>query len=170
VLARFDDGTVALAEQRMGRGRIVTWGSSFDGLWNDLPRQAVFLPFLHQLAQYASSYRPVRSAYAVGEAVDLSDDDATARPTVGSANVDGSPPVESTTVEGPRFSVRAGRDRGDRWRGCAACAGTSRGRMVRGKAIRHERTPAFGGGESRARRARLQRSIRSPDQCPESVG
>ena len=107
VLARFDDGTVALAEQRMGRGRIVTWGSSFDGLWNDLPRQAVFLPFLHQLAQYASSYRPVRSAYAVGEAVDLSDDDATARPTVGSANVDGSPPVESTTVEGPRFSVRA---------------------------------------------------------------
>jgi hypothetical protein len=73
VLARFDDGTVALAEHRVGRGRIVTWGSSFDGVWNDLPRQAVFLPFLHQLSQYAASYRAVRSAHPVGESVDLSD-------------------------------------------------------------------------------------------------
>lgn len=96
VLARFDDGSVALAEQRMGRGRIVTWGSSFDGLWNDLPRQAVFLPFVHQLAQYASSYRPVRNAYAVGEAVDLSDGAAT----------DVASPA-SSPAEGPRFSVRA---------------------------------------------------------------
>jgi hypothetical protein len=71
VLARFDDGTVALAEQRVGRGRIVTWGSSFDGVWNDLPRQAVFLPFLQQLSQYAASYRPVRSEHAVGETVEL---------------------------------------------------------------------------------------------------
>lgn len=72
VLARFDDGTVALAEHRLGRGRVLVWASSFDGYWNDLPRQAVFLPFIHQLSQYASSYRAHRNVYEVGEAVDLS--------------------------------------------------------------------------------------------------
>jgi len=71
VLARFDDGAAALVEQREGRGRILTWGSSFDGQWNDLPRQGVFLPFLQQLAQYGASYRPQRAAYAVADAVDL---------------------------------------------------------------------------------------------------
>ncbi|MCC6928472.1 MAG: BatA and WFA domain-containing protein [Gemmatimonadaceae bacterium] len=71
VLARFDDGAAALVEHRLGRGRLLTWGSSLDGLWNDLPRQAVFLPFLQQLAQYTASYRPQRASFAVGESVDL---------------------------------------------------------------------------------------------------
>jgi hypothetical protein len=71
VLARFDDGSVAVAEQRTGTGRTVLIASSFDGLWNDLPRQPVFLPFVHQLAQYASGYRAGRSVYEVGDAVDL---------------------------------------------------------------------------------------------------
>jgi len=71
VLARFDDGAVALLEQRTGTGRTVIVASSFDGLWNDLPRQPVFLPFVHQLAQYASGYRAGRSVYEVGDAVDL---------------------------------------------------------------------------------------------------
>ncbi|ODT03350.1 MAG: hypothetical protein ABS52_09045 [Gemmatimonadetes bacterium SCN 70-22] len=72
-LARFDDGAVALAEHRVGRGRVITWGSSLDGVWNDLPRQAVYLPFLHQLVRYAADYRPERGSYAVGESVDLTD-------------------------------------------------------------------------------------------------
>ena len=71
VLARFDDGSVAVAEQRTGTGRTLLVASSFDGLWNDLPRQPVFLPFVHQLAQYASGYRAGRSVYEVGDAVDL---------------------------------------------------------------------------------------------------
>lgn len=71
VLARFDDGSVALAEHSVGRGRVLVWGSSLDGYWNDLPRQPVFLPFVHQLAQYASRYRAQKSIYEVGEAVDL---------------------------------------------------------------------------------------------------
>lgn len=96
VLARFDDGTVALAEQRLGRGRIITWGSSFDGVWNDLPRQAVFLPFLQQLAQYAASFRPVKSDHAVGETVELGDE--AGRP---------SPARDSTGSDAPRFSVVA---------------------------------------------------------------
>ncbi|HEX7123801.1 MAG TPA: BatA domain-containing protein [Gemmatimonadaceae bacterium] len=71
VLARFDDGQVALAEHRMGRGRVLVWASTFDGYWNDLPRQPVFLPLIHQLARYASAYRASKSVYEVGEAVDL---------------------------------------------------------------------------------------------------
>lgn len=91
VLARFDDGSVALAEHRVGRGRVLTWASSFDGVWNDLPRQAVFLPFVHQLAQYAASYRATRSANAVGESVNLSDRASS----------------DTAAAAGQRFSVRA---------------------------------------------------------------
>ncbi len=96
VLARFDDGAVALAEQRVGRGRLLTWGSSFDGVWNDLPRQAVFLPFLQQLAQYAASYRPVRSEHAVGETVELGR----------AGGVEGAPTAsDSVAADAPRYSV-----------------------------------------------------------------
>ncbi|MEO7965938.1 MAG: BatA domain-containing protein, partial [Gemmatimonadaceae bacterium] len=73
VLARFDDGQPALVEQRLGSGRVLTWASSFDGYWNDLPRQAVFLPFVHQLARYAASYRERRDAWHVAESIDLRD-------------------------------------------------------------------------------------------------
>ncbi|MEP7344749.1 MAG: BatA and WFA domain-containing protein [Gemmatimonadaceae bacterium] len=70
VMARFDDGTGALAELRVGKGRVLQFGSSLDGYWNDLPRQPVFLPFLHQLSRYAADFRDRRDAYVVGEAVD----------------------------------------------------------------------------------------------------
>jgi hypothetical protein len=73
VLARFDDGSAALTEHRMGEGRILTWASTFDGYWSDLPRQAVFLPFLHQLSRYAAAYREQKRAYAVGEAIQPAD-------------------------------------------------------------------------------------------------
>jgi hypothetical protein len=71
VLARFDDGAVALAEHRAGTGRVLVWASTFDAVWNDLPRQPVFLPFVQQLVQYAAAYREHRSVYSVGDAVDL---------------------------------------------------------------------------------------------------
>jgi hypothetical protein len=73
VLARFDDGDVALSEHAIGKGRVLTLGSSLDGVWNDLPRQAVFLPLMHQLAQYAASYREVKRSWPTGEAVNLND-------------------------------------------------------------------------------------------------
>ncbi len=73
VLARFDDGGAALVEHQLGKGRILTWASTFDGYWNDLPRQAVFLPFLHQLSRHAASYRERKRAHAIGEAVQPGD-------------------------------------------------------------------------------------------------
>jgi hypothetical protein len=72
ILARYQDGGVALAEHPFGRGRVMIWTSAFDGYWNDLPRHPVFLPLAHQLGLYAAAYRGRRPFYEVGEAVELS--------------------------------------------------------------------------------------------------
>ncbi len=69
VLARFDDGTPALTEHAVGRGRVLTFGSSLDGTWNDLPRQAAFLPLVQQLARYAASWRDAPRALEIGASV-----------------------------------------------------------------------------------------------------
>jgi hypothetical protein len=73
VLARFDDGSAALTEHQVGAGRVLTFGSSLDGYWNDLPRQPVFLPFVHQLVRHVANYHDRKRAYAVGEAVPARD-------------------------------------------------------------------------------------------------
>ncbi len=73
VLARFDDGTAALTEHTVGRGRVLTFGSTFDGLWNDLPRQPAFLPLLQQLSRYAAGWRDAPRALEIGASVRPSD-------------------------------------------------------------------------------------------------
>jgi Aerotolerance regulator N-terminal/von Willebrand factor type A domain len=69
VLARFDDGTAALTEHTVGRGRVLTFGSTLDGLWNDLPRQPAFLPLVQQLARHASAWRDAPRALEIGASV-----------------------------------------------------------------------------------------------------
>ena len=66
VLARFDDGSAALTEHAVGRGRVLTFGSSLDGSWNDLPRQPAFLPLVQQLARYAAAWRDAPDALRIG--------------------------------------------------------------------------------------------------------
>ncbi len=82
ILARFDDGTAALTEHTVGRGRVLTFGSSLDGLWNDLPRQPAFLPLIQQLARYASAWRDLPGALEIGASVRPADLVAIAAPTV----------------------------------------------------------------------------------------
>jgi hypothetical protein len=72
VLARFDDGGVALAERTLGRGRVMLWASTLDNYWNDLPLQPVFLPYVHQLAKYAARYSDAKLWYTAGDVLDLS--------------------------------------------------------------------------------------------------
>ena len=72
VLARFDDGGPALAEQRVGRGKVIVWASTLDNYWNDLPLQPVYLPFVHQLAKYGGRYSGARPWFTAGEVLDLS--------------------------------------------------------------------------------------------------
>src|SRR5262249_26555645 len=55
-VARFDDGAPALAERRIGSGRVMAWMSTLDLQWTDLPVKAVFLPFVHRITTTLAAY------------------------------------------------------------------------------------------------------------------
>ena len=73
VLARFDDGNIALAERHVGEGRVLVFSSTFDGYWNDLPVQPVFLPLAQSLVRYAAGWTPHRSWETVGEVMSVTE-------------------------------------------------------------------------------------------------
>ncbi|HEU5186181.1 MAG TPA: hypothetical protein VFU01_16525, partial [Gemmatimonadaceae bacterium] len=79
ILARFDDGTVALAERRVDRGRVLVFGSTLDGYWNDLPVQPVFLPLVQSLVRHTAGWTPERPWETVGQVLALSSPTATSR-------------------------------------------------------------------------------------------
>ena len=71
VLARFDDGNVALVERRHGKGTVLVWASTLDTYWNDLALQPVYLPFVHELVKHTAGYVEAAPWFTVGQAVDL---------------------------------------------------------------------------------------------------
>ena len=73
VLARFDDGSVALAERRLGDGYVLVWTSTMDAFWNDLPVQPVFLPFIHEMMRHLSGYRERVPWFTAGQVLDIAD-------------------------------------------------------------------------------------------------
>jgi hypothetical protein len=73
VLARFDDGSVALAERSVGDGRVLVFTSTFDGYWNDLPVQPVFLPLIQSLVRHAAGWTPQRPWETVGNVMTVSE-------------------------------------------------------------------------------------------------
>jgi hypothetical protein len=73
VLARFDDGSVALAERRVGEGSVLVWTSTMDAFWNDLAVQPVFLPFIHQMMRHLGGYRERVPWFTAGQVLDLAD-------------------------------------------------------------------------------------------------
>lgn len=76
VLARFDDGSPALVEHRVGRGRVLVWTTSLDAFWNDLALQPVYLPFVHRLAEYLGGRAEPVPWFVTGQVVDLANPDA----------------------------------------------------------------------------------------------
>jgi hypothetical protein len=80
-LAHFDDGAVALAEGKAGRGTVLAWSSTLDDFWNDLPLQAVYLPFVHRMVRHAAAYIPEAPSRTVGQLVRLETADSTAQIT-----------------------------------------------------------------------------------------
>jgi hypothetical protein len=76
VLARFDDGSVALAELTLGRGRVLLWTSTLDDYWNDLALQPVYLPFLHRITEHLAGRTEAQQSFTVGQVVDLGDERA----------------------------------------------------------------------------------------------
>ena len=73
VIARFDDGAVAVAERKVGRGMVLAWASTFDSYWNDLPLKPVFVPFVHQVMHHLGRYVEPRPWYTVGDTYDPAD-------------------------------------------------------------------------------------------------
>ncbi len=72
VLARFDDGGVAMAERAVGAGRAITFTSPLDDTWNDFPKQALFLPLLHEMMRYLAKYEEPVTWHTVGRVLDIS--------------------------------------------------------------------------------------------------
>jgi hypothetical protein len=71
VVARFDDGAVALAERRIGSGAVLLWASTLDNYWNDLaPSRPVYLPFVHQIVRYLATYEQPATYFTIGDVVD----------------------------------------------------------------------------------------------------
>ncbi len=73
VLARFDNGAVALTERQVGTGRVLLWTSMLDNYWNDMVLQPIFLPFAHQLVKHAGSFRPPTPSHTVDDVLNLSE-------------------------------------------------------------------------------------------------
>ncbi|MBI3401441.1 MAG: VWA domain-containing protein [Acidobacteria bacterium] len=67
-LARFTTGEAAMLECPAGDGRALVLASDLDNRWNDFPRRATFVPFLHEVVRYLASAHPRATEYLVGEA------------------------------------------------------------------------------------------------------
>ena len=67
MLARFEDGTAALAEYVVQQGRAVVFATDLNNEWNDFPRRPTFLPFVYELVQYLAADRDERRELTVAE-------------------------------------------------------------------------------------------------------
>ena len=71
VLARFADGTVAMVERKVAGGRVIAFGSTLDGDWNDLVLKPVFVPLLHQITRYLGQVETQPEWQTSGQVVDV---------------------------------------------------------------------------------------------------
>jgi len=69
VLARFEDGTPALMERKVGAGRVLLWNSTLDLEWNDIAVKPVFLPFVHTLIKYLADFSEAPASLMVGQVI-----------------------------------------------------------------------------------------------------
>ena len=76
VIARYDDGSVAMAELRFGQGKVVAWTNTLDDYWNDLTRQPVYLPFVHRVTEYLGGRAEALPWFTIGQVVDLANPEA----------------------------------------------------------------------------------------------
>jgi len=72
VLARFDDGAVAMVERAVGSGRVIAFTSTLDDEWSDFPKRYLFPPLMHETARYLGQYSEPDAWYTVGRMLDVS--------------------------------------------------------------------------------------------------
>ncbi len=71
VLARFDDGGIALLERRFGQGRVLLVTTTLDRHWNDLALQPAFVPLLQQALRYLTDYQSPAGDTRIGSVIDV---------------------------------------------------------------------------------------------------
>ena len=72
VLARFDNGAVALVEHTVGEGRVLVWASTINSFWNDFALKPIYPPFVHKVVEYLAAYTPPTPYLTAGQVLDLS--------------------------------------------------------------------------------------------------
>jgi hypothetical protein len=68
VLARFDDGSAAVTEYAVGRGRALVFASDLNNEWNDFPRRQSFVPFVHEVSRYLIGSRERQRDFTIADA------------------------------------------------------------------------------------------------------
>ena len=106
VLARLDDGGAALTETQLGRGTLMLWASGLANVWNDLPLQPVFLPFVHQLIRYLAGFAEPPAWYTAGQVFDLADLDQRAGTELVIEAPSGARSAETVTGESRHIQLR----------------------------------------------------------------
>lgn len=66
VAARFDDGSPALLDRRVGSGRVVLFASDLDRRWNDFPLHPTFVPFVAETLRHVSARSAGGGSFVVG--------------------------------------------------------------------------------------------------------
>lgn len=67
VLARYTNGSAALAERGQGQGHVLLFTSDIDRRWNDFPLHASFVPLVQEAARYLGATPFVSSALLVAD-------------------------------------------------------------------------------------------------------
>ncbi|MXZ72666.1 MAG: VWA domain-containing protein [Acidobacteria bacterium] len=75
VLARFDDGSPALVERRIGSGAVLLWASTIDTFWNDFAKKPVYLPWVHRVVEHLANYSPPTPWFSSGQVLNLAEQD-----------------------------------------------------------------------------------------------
>jgi hypothetical protein len=73
VVAKLSDQAPLLADEQIGEGHVVVFGSTFDNVANDFPVHASFVPFVEQTARYLGRLDAGPPSVAVGSFAELRD-------------------------------------------------------------------------------------------------
>jgi hypothetical protein len=106
VLARFSDGDAALAEQAVGKGRLLVFTSDLDNQWSRFPLNPAFVPFAVETARYLTRGKRPESARVMADARESNPAATTVEEFTNA--------IERTSRSGLRESANAARDIEDR--------------------------------------------------------
>jgi hypothetical protein len=72
VLARFDSGTPAVVERKIGNGRAILFASTLDTSLSDLPIRPILQPIIQRVIRHLAAYKDSQPWLTVGDVLDPS--------------------------------------------------------------------------------------------------